>query len=87
MFGAPRFDRLRASATVQSFLDGAGPAAIGAIAGSAVPLGLTLHHPWQAIVLVLAAAWLLLLRRGVVTALLGAGILGVTAALTGLPLS
>jgi chromate transporter len=87
VFGAPQFDRLRASATVQSFLDGAGPAAIGAIAGSAVPLGLTLHHPWQAIVLVLAAAWLVLLRRGVVTALLGAGVLGVTAALTGLALS
>jgi len=84
MVGGPRFDRLRASATVQSFLDGAGPAAIGAIAGSAVPLGLTLHHPWQAIVLALAAAWLLLLRRGVVPALLGSAALGVTAALAGL---
>lgn len=86
VIGGPRFDRLRASATVQSFLDGAGPAAIGAIAGSAVPLGLTLHHPWQAVVLALAAVWLLLLRRGVVTALLGAGLLGVGAALAGFAL-
>jgi chromate transporter len=84
VFGGPRFDRLRASANVQSFLDDAGPAAIGAIAGSAVPLGLTLHHPWQAIVLALAAAWLLLLRRGVVTALPGSAALDVIAALFGL---
>ncbi len=32
MFGGPRFDRLRASVAVQSFLDGAGPAALGVIA-------------------------------------------------------
>ncbi|HTI22265.1 MAG TPA: chromate transporter [Kutzneria sp.] len=86
VIGGPRFERLRASAAVQSFLDGAGPAAIGAIAGSAVPLGLTLHHPWQAVVLALAALWLLLLRRGVVPALLGAAALGVGAALAGFAL-
>ncbi len=38
LIGGPRFDRLRANAAVQAFLDGAGPAAIGAIAGSAVVL-------------------------------------------------
>ena len=38
--GAPRFDRLRSSDLTQSFLSGAGPSAIGAIAGAAIPLGL-----------------------------------------------
>jgi chromate transporter len=83
--GAPRFGRLRANPGVQAFLDGAGPAAIGAIAGSAVPLGLALAHPWQAAVLAAAAVWLLALRRGPVTALVGSAALGVGAALLGLP--
>src|SRR5262249_36882196 len=34
--GGHQFDRLRRSASVQAFLTGAGPAAIGAIAGSAI---------------------------------------------------
>lgn len=38
LLGADRFDRLRGNRTVRAFLDGAGPAAIGAILGSAVPL-------------------------------------------------
>ena len=81
--GAPHFDRLRRSAAVQAFLSGAGPAAIGAIAGAALPLALALSQLWQLGVLVLAAIWLLALRRGVVSALLGAGLLGVVAALAG----
>jgi chromate transporter len=76
---APRFDRLRASPHVQGFFDGAGPAVIGAIAGSAVTLGLTLAEPWQFGVLAAAGLSLLVLRRGVVTTLLGAGALGVLA--------
>lgn len=36
--GAHRFDRLRGNMHVRAFLDGAGPAAIGAILGSAVTL-------------------------------------------------
>jgi chromate transporter len=83
--GAPRFDRLRANAHVQSFLTGAGAAAIGAIAGSAIPLGLALSHAWQLGVLGVAAVWLLVLRRGVVTALVGAGVLGVVAVMAGAP--
>jgi chromate transporter len=83
--GAPRFDRLRANSNIQSFLTGAGAAAIGAIAGSAIPLSLALSHVWQLSVLALAAVWLLLLRRGVVAALLGAGVLGVVAAVAGAP--
>jgi chromate transporter len=83
--GAPHFQRLRSSRTVQAFLDGAGPAAIGAIAGSAIVLGFALGHLWQLVVLAAAAVWLLALRRGVVSTLLGAGVLGVAAALVGLP--
>jgi chromate transporter len=85
LVGAPRFNSLRANANIQSFLTGAGPAAIGAIAGSAIPLGLALSHVWQLGVLALAAVWLLVLRRGVVVALVGAGVLGVVAALLGAP--
>ncbi|MFE3189681.1 chromate transporter [Nocardia sp. NPDC059240] len=84
--GGRHFDRLRADARVQAFLTGAGPAAIGAIAGAAIPLGLALHHLWQFAVLAAAALWLLAARRGVVSALLGAGVVGVAAAAAGLPI-
>ncbi|HEU5426410.1 MAG TPA: chromate efflux transporter [Actinocrinis sp.] len=87
LFGASRFDRLRGSGTVQAFLDGAGPATIGAIGGSAFTLGKALTEPWQFAVLAAAGLWLLVLRRGVVSALLGATALGVVAALVGLAVS
>jgi chromate transporter len=83
--GAPHFDRLRSSARVQAFLTGAGAAAIGAIAGASIPLALALAHLWQLGVLGLAAVWLLGLRRGVVAALLAAGVLGVVAVMAGAP--
>jgi chromate transporter len=85
MGGASHFGRLRADARIQAFLTGAGAAVIGAIAGSAVPLGRELGHLWQLGILGLAAVWLLGLRRGVVPALLAAGVLGVTAVLAGAP--
>jgi chromate transporter len=68
--GARRFDAVRASARARAFLAGAGPCALGAIAGSAVPLGLAFTHPWQVAVLAGVGAWLLLARRGVVSGLL-----------------
>ena len=43
-------------------------------------------QPWQLVVLALAAIWLLALRRGIVAALLSAGLLGVVAALAGFPI-
>ena len=86
LLGADRFDRLRASARVRAFLDGAGPAAIGAIVGSAVPLARALTEPWQFAVLAFAAVGLLLLRRGVVVTLVGAGAVGALIALAGGPL-
>jgi chromate transporter len=83
--GGPRFDRLRRNASIQAFLTGAGPAAIGAIAGATIPLGLALSHLWQVALLAVAAVWLVALRRGVVPAIVGAGALGVIAALAGAP--
>lgn len=85
--GGPHFDRLRRSATVQAFLTGAGPAAVGAIAGAAVPLAFSLAHLWQAGVLAAAGIWLVGLRRGVVTGIVGAGLLGLVAYLAGGPVS
>src|SRR5256714_10218818 len=70
LLGGRHFDRLRHDERVQAFLSGAGPAAIGAIAGAAIPLGLALTHLWQVGVLATAALWLLAARRSVVTALL-----------------
>jgi chromate transporter len=71
-----RFERLRANASAQAFLAGAGPAAVGAIAGAAIALTLALQHPWQGAVLAGAAIALLVLRRGVVETLLVAGVIG-----------
>jgi chromate transporter len=85
--GADRFDRLLANADVRAFLDGAGPAAIGAIVGSAVPLALALHQWWQGGVLAGAAVALFVLRRGVVLTLVAAGVVGVIAVLAGAPLT
>jgi len=83
----PHFDRLRASHGAQSFLTGAGSAAIGAIAGASVPLGLALSQWWQLGVLAAAAVWLLALRRPTLPCLLGAAVLGAIAALGGAPLA
>jgi chromate transporter len=86
LIGADRFDRLRANARVRAFLDGAGPAALGAIVGSAVPLAAALQEGWQVAVLAGAAAALLVLRRGVVGTLLLAAAAGLVVALAGGPL-
>jgi chromate transporter len=83
IFGARHFDRIRANRTVASFLAGASPAVIGAIAGSAIPLGRSLHQVWQIPVLAGALVWLLVARRGVVSALLLAGGVGIVIALAG----
>jgi chromate transporter len=83
--GARHFDRLRTDPRIQAFFFGAGSAVIGAIAGSAIPLGLELVHLWQVGVLATAAVWLLALRRGVVAALVGAGVIGLVAVLAGAP--
>jgi chromate transporter len=86
LIGAERFDRLRANPAVRTFLDGAGPAAIGAIAGAAIPLALALSEPWQFPVLAAAALALVALRRGVVLTLITAGVVGAVASALGAPL-
>jgi chromate transporter len=85
LVGAPHFDRVRANRSVQSFLRGAGPAVIGAIAGSAIPLGRGLTHLWQIPVLAGALILLLALRRSVVACLMLAGAVGLIVALAGVP--
>jgi chromate transporter len=77
---------MRENAKARAFLDGAGPAAIGAILGAAITLAGALHHTWQFAVLAAAVVALLALRRGVVETLIGAGAIGVIAALVGAPL-
>jgi chromate transporter len=86
LLGARRFDALRRNVSVRAFLGGAGPAAIGAIIGVAVPLALALDEAWQFAVLAGAAIALLALRRGVVLTLFLAGAVGVVGALAGAPL-
>jgi chromate transporter len=83
--GARHFDRLRTDARIQAFFVGAGASVIGAIAGSAIPLGRELAHLWQVGVLAAAATWLLVLRRGVVSGLIGAAVIGLVAVLAGVP--
>jgi chromate transporter len=83
ILGGSRFERLRANPSARAFLDGAGPAAIGAILGAAITLALALGQAWQFGLLAAAAVALLLLRRGVVQTLLGAAAIGVIAVLAG----
>jgi chromate transporter len=86
LFGARWFGRLRTNTRAQAFLDGAGPAAIGAILGAAIPLTGALVETWQLVVLGAAAVALLLARRGVVSTLVAAGLVGAIVALAGGPL-
>jgi len=83
--GGERFGRLRGNRSARAFLDGAGPAAVGAILGAAVPLVAALAEWWQAAVL--AGAALLLLRgRPPLWALAGGALAGLVVALAGGPL-
>ena len=86
ILGGPHFDQLRVDRRVQAFLTGAGAAAIGAIAGSAIPLARALNHVWQVGILAIALVWLLAARRGVLSGLVGAAALGVIAAFAGAPI-
>ena len=86
LLGGGRFERLRQNDRARAFLDGAGPAAIGAILGSAVTLAGGIDETWQIPVLAAAAVSLLVARRGVVETLVAAGGVGVVIALAGGPL-
>ena len=84
--GARHFQTLRQNAAARAFLDGAGPAAIGAIIGVAIPLALAIGQAWQLAVLAGAAVSLLVLRRSVVLTLLIAAIVGIIVVQLGAPL-
>jgi chromate transporter len=86
LLGGGRFERLRQNANARAFLDGAGPAAIGAILGAAITLTTALTDRWQFAILAAAAVALLVFRRRVVQTLVGAALIGVIAALAGAPL-
>jgi chromate transporter len=85
LFGR-HFERLRTDRRAQAFLDGAGPAAIGAILGAAITLAAALTETWQLVILAGAAVALLLARRGVVSSLVAAGAIGAVIGLAGGPL-
>jgi chromate transporter len=81
LFG-DRFARLRESRVARAFLDGAGPAAVGAILGAAWPLVEALEEPWQFGVLA-AAAVVLVLRVAAFWVLVGGAAAGLVAAAVG----
>jgi chromate transporter len=86
LLGGGRFERLRQNDRARAFLDGAGPAAIGAILGSAVTLAGGIDETWQIAVLAAAAVSLLIAGRGVVETLVASGGVGAALALMGAPL-
>lgn len=75
LLGGGRFERLRSSARARAFLDGSGPAAVGAILGAAVPLAAAIEAPWQYAVAG-AAAVALALGRGPTLVLLAGALAG-----------
>jgi chromate transporter len=83
LLGGSRFERLRGHSGARAFLDGAGPAAIGAILGAAITLADALHEPWQFAILGVTIVVLLALNRGVVQVLVGAGAIGAIVGLAG----
>jgi len=83
LVGGGRFERLRTNRRAQAFLDGASPAAIGAILGASIPLAAALAVWWQFVVLGAAAVWLLALRRGIVETLVAAGVIGAIVGIAG----
>lgn len=80
------FERIRQSARARAFLEGSGPAALGAILGSAVPLAMGLDATWQWLVLAVAATLLLSRRASLLPVLGGAALVGLLVAVLGGPI-
>jgi chromate transporter len=72
LLGGGAFERLRGRPGPRAFLDGAGPAAVGAILGAAVLLAGSLEDAWQWAVLAVAALALALGRSPLLVLLAGA---------------
>jgi chromate transporter len=85
LVGGRRFERLRTSVRARAFLDGAGPAAVGAILGAAVPLAAGIEEAWQYAVLAVAAL-ALAAQRPAILALVGGALAGLLALALGAPL-
>ena len=86
MAGGGRFLSLRNNANARAFLDGAGPAAVGAIFGALIPLASGLSFTWQWVIAAAATALLFGAKLGIVATLLLAAAAGAIAALLGAPL-
>jgi chromate transporter len=86
VLGGRAFVALRESAAARAFLDGAGPAAVGAVLGAAWPLASGLSARWQWAVLAVAAVALFAGRVPAVWALAGGAVVGLGAAAAGWPL-
>jgi chromate transporter len=80
MLGARHFGRLRTSPNARAFLDGAGPAAAGAILGASVPLLTAIDATWQWFVLA-AAVIALALRVPPLAVLVGGALAGLATTL------
>ena len=81
--GADRFEKLRTNPSPLAFLEGAGPAAIGAILGAAIPLTMALSETWQFFVLGAGALALLIWHRSVILVIVGGAVAGTAAVLLG----
>jgi len=86
LLGGRRFLALRENLDARAFLDGAGPAAVGAIFGALVPLAGGVDLDWQWVVAALAVLLLVALRKPVAPVILAAALAGVVLALAGAPL-
>ncbi len=86
MAGGGRFLSLRNNKDARAFLDGAGPAAVGAIFGALIPLASGLSFSWQWVIAAAATALLFGAKLGIVPTLLLAAAAGAIAALLGAPL-
>lgn len=84
--GGAHFDKFRSAGRPAEFLRGAGPAAIGAILGAAVPLALALDETWQFGILVGACLWVVVFKRNTTIAIAAAGVVGLVAVALGAPL-
>jgi chromate transporter len=85
-FGARHFDKIRLNVSIRSFLDGAGPAAIGAIIGVAIPLAVNLSEQWQFVFVALSALVVFVVKRSTFFTLVLMAALGVVVVQAGMSL-
>ncbi|MDA8196001.1 MAG: chromate efflux transporter [Actinomycetota bacterium] len=77
MVGGRYFERIRNNINAKNFLNGAGPAAIGAIAGASVPLALALNRPFEFALLGVSLVLLIILKRSVTITLIFSAVVAV----------